>query len=165
MKLQFRWMIKADLPLVCAIPGNPWDAEEYEIRLRQPYTIGQVAYVNVGAEEVLVGSLVYTLQREQETIHIDLLVVEPDVQNIGVLRQMLDRVQCKLYGQHYRRMTLRISEYALAMQVALRQAGMFACKVLAGNGYDVYEFEWQAPRVTDSEPAFQGRNRITEYLT
>jgi ribosomal-protein-alanine N-acetyltransferase len=131
--VQFRWMIRRDMPAVLAIESSsfefPWSEEKFIRVLRQRDCIGMVAERN----EEVAGFMIYELHKTR--IHILSLAVHPEVRREGVGKAMTEKLVSKLSYQRRNRIVLEVRETNLSAQLFFRQLGFRANRILK----DFYE--------------------------
>lgn len=93
--VHMRWMLRRDMSEVTAIDHacykDPWTEEDYLRRLRERKTIGMVAE---RTETNVAGFVVYSLHKYYLTI--DSLGVDPRYQDVGVGKQLIQKIINKL---------------------------------------------------------------------
>jgi ribosomal protein S18 acetylase RimI-like enzyme len=124
-----RWLITADLPAVRQIAddclGLQWDMEDFQECFRSLDTIGKVVEVR----GVIIGFLIYQLDRDAHEVIVKAVAVAPHWQRHGVGLSMIQSLDRKL-SQGYDRVSATVPESNLALQLMLRSAGFRAVRVL-----------------------------------
>jgi ribosomal-protein-alanine N-acetyltransferase len=124
-----RWLITADLPAVLQIAedclGLQWTMEDFQECFRSLDTIGKVVEV----QGVIVGFLIYQLDREEHEVLIKSIAVAPDWRRHGIGQSMIQSLERKL-AQGYQRVSALVPEGNLALQLMLRSLGFRAVRVL-----------------------------------
>jgi ribosomal protein S18 acetylase RimI-like enzyme len=124
-----RWLITADLPAVLQIAddclGLQWDMEDFQECFRSLDTIGKVVEV----QGLVIGFVIYQLDRDSREIIVKSIAVAPDWQRHGVGLSMVQSLDRKL-SQGYDRISAMVPEGNLSLQLLLRGAGFRAVRVL-----------------------------------
>lgn len=128
MPVHIRWMIRRDMPEVCAIEAAsfefPWSEEDFIRCLRQRNCIGMVAE---HAEQIR-GFMVYELHKNR--LHILNFAVDPIYRRLKIGEQMIDKVKTKLLPQRRNRILLEVRETNLGAQLFWRSMGFRAISLL-----------------------------------
>jgi ribosomal-protein-alanine N-acetyltransferase len=147
-----RWLITADLPAVLEIAddclGPQWTAEDFQECFRSLDTIGKVVEV----QGVVIGFLIYQLDREEQEVALKTIAVAPDWRRHGVGQSMVQSLERKL-TQGYERITAMVPESNLGLQLMLRGLGFRAVRVLRRwyDDEDAYMMQKGTPG-EESEP-------------
>lgn len=124
-----RWLITADLPAVLQIAedclGLQWTMEDFQECFRSLDTIGKVVEV----QGVIIGFLIYQLDREAHEVTVKSIAVAPAWRRHGVGRSMIESLDRKL-AQGYSRVSALVPEGNLGLQLMLRGLGFRAVRVL-----------------------------------
>jgi ribosomal protein S18 acetylase RimI-like enzyme len=124
-----RWLTTADLPAVLQIAddclGLPWTGEDFQECFRSLDTIGKVVEV----QGIIIGFLIYQLDRDTQEVIIKTIAVAPGWQRHGVGQSMVQALDRKL-SQGYERISAMVPECNLSLQLMLRSAGFRAMRVL-----------------------------------
>ena len=129
MAFDVRWMIRRDMPTVCAIERYsfefPWTEEQFLVCLRSRDCIGMVAEY----EERVVGFMIYELFKQR--LHLLNFAVHPDYRRNGIGSAMLAKLASKLVGRRTSVM-LEVRETNVEAQLFLKAVGFRAVSVLKG---------------------------------
>ncbi len=145
------WMIRGDMPEVCAIEGQsfefPWTEEEFIRCLRQRDTIGSVVRI----DDRVVGFMVYSLYPKR--LHLLSLAVHPEYRRHGVGHAMATKLISKLAFQRRNRIVCEVRESNLVALNFLKKAGFLATGILKDHYEDSDEDAYQMMyRVAEKVP-------------
>jgi len=163
LKIQIRWMIRRDMPLVFEIDEksspHPWSEEDFSRQLRRRNCIGMVAEHN----NQIVGFMIYELHKA--SLHVLNFAVHPAVRHRRVGQQMIAKLVDKLSQQRRERIDLLVRESNLSSQFFLKAMGFRAVKVLRGywddSGEDAYQMRYS---LSEEKSPLQFTNRISKYF-
>lgn len=145
-RVQIRWAVKQDLDDMVNLFAEslrcPVTQDQILKWLNERHTIGMVATLECGT---IVGVFIYELQRTK--IHLLKLAVDPDLQRMGIGRQILAKLKGKLSGRRTK-LTLDCRESNLEAQKFYRSCGLKAIGIRRehySDGEDAYAFEYRLP--------------------
>lgn len=137
IRTHIRWMIRRDMPEVCAIESDafefPWSEEDFIRCLRQRNCIGMVAET----EDRVLGFMIYELHKT--LTHCLNLSVAPLFQRRGIGSTMFSKLVGKLKPQRRTRIIAQVRETNLPAQRWLRKNGARAVSVLRNYFEDTPE--------------------------
>lgn len=131
-------MIRSDLPDVMRLEHNTkdwWTQEEMTLKLRDEKTI---AYV-IEHKERIIGYFIYDLYKDR--VSIKKFVVSESFKDTDVPNQIIEKMRTKLINQR-KKLTFRILETDLDLQILFRRFGFIATRILVRNEKTLYKMEW-----------------------
>lgn len=160
--VHIRWMIRRDMVEVLNIENQsfefPWSEDDFIRCLRQRNCIGMVAE----HDEIVAGFMIYELHRNR--LHILNFSVSPDLRNMGVGTQMVEKLIGKLSSLRRSRILLEVRETNLVAQLFFRELGFRAISVLRDfyldTTEDAYLMQYRFRTEEEKEFYYQGLNRI-----
>ncbi len=162
-EVQFRWMVRRDLPEVLEIERQSfefaWTEEDFLRCLEQRNCVGTVARVG----EEVVGYMVYQILKNR--IHLLNFAVAPQWRRKGIGTQMVERLKKRLVQQGRQRITLEVRETNLPAQLFFRHCGFRAVCVLRdfyeNTTEDAYLMQYRhRPSLKEQEAASQQLRRL-----
>jgi [ribosomal protein S18]-alanine N-acetyltransferase len=169
LAIGIRWLVKADLPNVCAIEmsnfARHWTEEDFLRTLRQPNSCGMVA---CNRDCRIVGFMVFEFQEKK--LRLLNMAVAPTYRLKGVGKRMIAALFNEPEYQHRQAIDLMVDEKHLGGQQFLQACGFKASGVERGyfddTGDDAYrmrlqrdsaeDLAWQ--RMVDREPKDRGKS-------
>ena len=146
--VHIRYMIRRDMPEVLAIENesysDPWSDDDFIKVLRQRNSIGMVAEVASGKDELkIVGHMVYEIHKTRlELLNI---AVDQSFRRRGVGRQMISKLYEKLTAKRRSKIQLYVADRNLSGQLFMRSVGFKATAVVREffptTGEDAYTME------------------------
>ncbi len=133
LKCHVRWMIRADMPDVCAIDlkhGLGWTNEDFLVNLRQRNCIGMV----VEQGDQIVGFMIYTLHKSK----LEILNLASANRNDGSGTAMIDKLKNKLCSHKRTRIAITLDERNLNGLRFLKNRGFVATRLFRGE-FDQYD--------------------------
>lgn len=143
-----RWMIRRDMPEVCAIERQQfkefaWDEQNFIAYLRTRNCIGMVAELG----EAVHGYMIYDLYRDR--LHLRNIAVHPCSLRCGIGSAMIRKLIGKLHPLRRSQLVLEVRETNVTAQMWLRNLGLKAISTLRGfyeeTDDDAYQFSYRVP--------------------
>lgn len=160
-EIEFRWLIRADLPEVLDIEQQSfdfsWTQEDFLSCLRQRNCIGMVAE----HQERIVGFMVYELLKSQ--LHVLKFAVAPWFLRRGAGRRMVEKLKGKLAQQLRESILLEVRESNLAGQLFFQRMGFRAVDVLREH-FDDGETAYRMRCVIERPGTKSQSNRVSQYF-
>ncbi len=158
-EVQFRWMVRRDLPAVLEIERQSfeyaWTEEDFLRCLEQRNCVGTVVRV----DDQIVGYMIYQMHKNR--IHLLNFAVAPQWRRKGVGTQMIQRLKKRLVQQGRQRITLEVRETNLPAQLFFRHCGFRAICVLHGfyenTTEDAYLMQYRHRPSLKEQPAPENR--------
>jgi len=152
MDVHIRWLIRRDMAEVLKIEADsfefPWLEKDFTKTLQNRNCIGMVCEKHNGVEGVVIGFMIYELNKTK--LHVLNFAVDFDYRRQGIGTKMVDKLIGKLTPERRSAISLEVRETNLYAQLFFKRQGFKAVNVLKNyyddSAEDAYVMKYKLPK-------------------